>query len=417
MAFMLSSMPRNHLFAGFVMLCLFSGNRLSPAMEDLAVNPAPVDTSSIAQPNDGSENRKPFIITATLREGYDDNIFTAKTNKVSSFTTDIEPSILFDFPMDSSDFSLRFSAGLTFYYNRNGGSADKTAEMVLRYNHSFSDRFNIDVRDRVGYYSEPSVLTGGGSLYRDGGYVNNLATVDFTAQWTPLFGTVTTYSNSLYDYQNSAIAAGQSSDENIGSEDFRFAILPKINLVFGGIIDNITYDTAHRGYTNFTADTGIDWQALPSLSIGGRVGATFADPEGTDSSVSPYGAATVNWRLGARSTLDFNYEHDVVPTDFLTAAGQEADRFTLRFSYDITPSLTVHAQGIVTHGVYNQDLIQGNAVPNFSEEDYGLDTGFSYHFNSHFDFDAGYTFSAISSQEGFRDYTRNQFYVGVRGTY
>ena len=384
-------------------------------MDETAV--VPISPTTITQASDGSDNKRPFIITATLRQGYDDNIFTNKNNKVGSMTTDIAPSILFDFPMDQTDLSIRISGGLTYYYERSGDSLDKMAEMVLRYNHSFSERFNLDLRDRIGYYSQPDVLNGGGTPFRAGGYINNVATADFTAQWTPLFSTVTTYSNSFYDYQNDAIAAGQNSDENIGTEDFRFAVLPKVNLVFGGIIDNISYDTAQRGYTSYTGNVGIDWQALPSLSIGGRVGATVTMPDHLDSSVSPYGSVGVDWRLGARSTLNFNYAHNVVPTDVLAATGQVADRFTLRFSYDVTPSITVHAQGIITHSEYTQSLIQASAAPNFTENVYGIDTGFSYHFNPHFDFEGGYLFSDISSQESFRDYTRNQVYLGVRGTY
>src|SRR5271168_4300035 len=141
-AFMPCSMSRHYLVAVFVTLCLLLGSRLSPAVEiqDVEGNPipesvessttsepAPSSSSSITPPADASETKKPFIITATLREGYDDNIFTSKDNKVSSLTTDVEPSILFDFPMDQSDLSIRFSGGLTYFYNRAGGSPDKTA--------------------------------------------------------------------------------------------------------------------------------------------------------------------------------------------------------------------------------------------------------------------------------------------------
>ena len=55
--------------------------------------------------------------------------------------------------------------------------------------------------------------------------------------------------------------------ENTGSGTLGFAILPKINLTFGGIIDDISYSQIDRGYTSFTGTTGINWQALPSLSL------------------------------------------------------------------------------------------------------------------------------------------------------
>ena len=52
-----------------------------------------------------------------------------------------------------------------------------------------------------------------------------------------------------------------------------------------------------------------------------------------------------------------------------------------------------------------------------SENDYALDLGFAYTCDKYVDLEAGYTFSGVSSDLNFRNYTRNVFYVGVRGTY
>ena len=407
-------MPRHSLFLGFVTLCLFIGNSISWAGSDVITTVTP---SYATVASDGSDNKKPFIITAALREEYDDNIFTSASHKVGSFKTDLLPSIIFDFPMDQSDFSVRIDGGLVYFNNRPGDSFDKTVDLVMRYTHSFSERFSLDLRDQVGYFTEPSLLSGAGTPYRNGGYISNTATAEFNAQWTPLVGTLTTFSSNLFDYQNSSIALIENSLESVGTHDFRFAILPKVNLVFGGIIDNISYADVRRGYTNYTGDGGIDWQALPSLSIGGRAGATFANPDHVRSSVAPYGSFLVDWRLGARSTLNFSYAHNVVPTDFSNASGQEADRFTVRFNYDITPSLTSYLSGIYTHSSYNQNFIRAGTGSNFNEDDTGLGLGLAYHFNPHLDFEAGYNFSDISSGNTARNYTRNQTYVGVRGTY
>ena len=257
-----------------------------------------------------------------------------------------------------------------------------------------------------------------GTPYRSGAYYSNQVNLGFNAQWTPLIGTSTTYANTILRYETGSIALGQDNDENTGSQSILFAILPKVNLVFGAIIDDISYDKISRGYTSYTGNTGLDWQVLPTLSVGARLGGTYTTASQIGSSSSPYAAATLAWKLGARSSLNFNYTHSVVPTDVVSAEGQIADRFDTTFSYDITPKLNAHLDGILTHGEYTQYLAAPGATnPNFSEDDTGLDTGLVYHLNTLVDLSLGYEFDGVFSQQNARDYTRDQIYVGIRGTY
>jgi putative beta-barrel porin BBP2 len=388
--------------------------------------PPPITPSSGATPPTGGVSNmdtstvpKFYTITASLREEYDDNIFTTKDNRVGSFVTEFSPSVLVNFPMQDSDFSARYTFGLDYYEHRPGGkNVQYTHEALVRYTHNFSDRFNLDVRDQFGYYDQPDLLNAVGTPFVDGSYFLNTASVLFNGQWTPLFGTSTSYSNIYLDYENSTVGDFQNSDENTVAQDFRFAFAPKFNFIFGGIYDNIDYFNFDRGYTNYTGDIGLDWQALPSLALGIRGGASYTVPgQGLADSVSPYAAFTLQWQLGARSSLDFSYTHNVMPTDVVNAVAQEADRFSLRFNYDITKRITVHIEGIETHSHYSSELLASNTTPAFSEDDFGLDLGGQYRITDNFAVEAGYLLSDVSSQEAPRDYVRNQVYIGVRGTY
>ena len=387
--------------------------------------PPPVPSSGVTPPTGGVSNMdtstvpKFYTITASLREEYDDNIFTTKDNRVGSFVTEFSPSVLVNFPMQDSDFSARYTFGLDYYEHRPGGdNIQYTHEALVRYTHNFSDRFTLDVRDQFGYYDQPDLLAAVGTPFVDGSYFLNTGTILFNGQWTPLFGTSTSYSNIYIDYENSTIGTFQNSDENTVAQDFRFAFAPKFNFIFGGIYDNIDYFDFDRGYTNYTGDIGLDWQALPSLALGIRGGATYTVPgQGLADLVSPYASFTLQWQLGARSSLDFSYTHNVVPTDVVNAVAQEADRFSLRFSYDITKQITVHVEGIETHSRYSSDLLAANTTPAFSEDDFGLDLGGQYRITDNFAVEAGYLLSDVSSEEAPRDYVRNQVYIGVRGTY
>ena len=364
---------------------------------------------------DTANANKFYTITASLRGEYDDNIYTTRHNKTGSFVMEFSPSILVNFNSENSTFSARYTFGLDYYANRSGQPIDQSHELLLRYTHQFTDRFSLDVRDQFGYFTNPDLLNGVGTPFRNGGYFINTATADFEAQWTPVFGTSTNYSNVAILYQDSEIGDLQNFDENTVTHDFRFAILPKFNFTVGGIFDDTDYFTINRGYTNYTADVGLDWQALPNLSAGVRVGGTLTTSDTVSDSVSPYASATVEWRLGKRSDFNFSYLHNVVPTDVFNAVGQEADRFTLRFNYDLTTRLTAHVEATYTHSDYTSSLLQSGS--SFTEEDLGVDTGLDYHLTDNFSFEAGYLLSDISSQEDFRDYTRNQVYLGVRGTY
>ena len=360
---------------------------------------------------------RPFVISATLREAYDDNIFTANTNKVGSFETIISPSILFDLPMQDSSLSLRYTFGATYYQSRPGSQFDLSHDFVARVTHNFSERFSMDASEDFRYSTEPSLFDNTGTLYRNGAYLTNTINADFTAQWTPIFSTLSTFSNTIVKYESSSVGTEQNSMENTGSQNFSFAILPKINLVFGGIIDNISYDDINRGYTSYTGNTGIDWQALPSLTLGVRVGGSYTETDSAGSSTSPYASANMAWQIGSRSSFNFAYTHSTVPTDVTQANGQTADRFALGFRYDITSSISTHVNATYTYGVYPGSYITAGTISGFNESDYALDLGADYHCNKYMDLEAGYTLSGVSSNLDFRNYTRNVFYIGVRGTY
>jgi hypothetical protein len=336
--------------------------------------------------------------------------------------------------MQDSDFSARYTFDLTYYTvgpdntsgnganSSNGSSVQYTHEFVAQYTHAFSDRFNLSLAEQFRYYTEPSILESTGTNYQNGPYVANTLNGTFTAQWTPLFGTTTTYANTIVKYDDAAVATDQNSIENTGSQYFGFSILPKISVGFGGIGDNITYDGDARGYTSYTGFIGGGWQALPSLSLSGRGGGSYTETVGGQTSITPYAAFSINWGLGARSSLSFDYAHEVTPTDQVGANGQTSDRFSANFSYDITSSLSAHLQGIFTNAVISQSLTNPGTGSSSNQYDYEVDTGLIYHYNSNLDFDCGVTLSGVSSENNsldndVNDYTRDEAYVGVRGTY
>jgi hypothetical protein len=400
----------------------------TPAMMALPVNPTPTD---------GNSSRRWWNISVSLREIYDDNANTTSANKQASLETEFTPSVLVDFPVADGELTARYTFGFTYYNDlnnvnnsgTNGGgavsnqSADYTNELNAQYSHSFSSRFNLSVADDFRFFTDPNILQSTGTNYQNGPYIANILNGSLSAQWTPLIGTTTGYSNSIVAYEDSQVGNAQNSVENTGSQSIGFAILPKINLSFGGIADDTSYETADRGYTSYTGFTGVSWAALPSVSVSGRAGGTYtetvqsAQNQGSSGSFSPYAAFSVGWTLGARSSLAFDYAHEITPTDQALANGQSSDRVSANFNYAINPDISTFLAGIYTLADVSSSLLASSSIEAYTQTSYEVDTGFSYHYNNYLNFDAGVQISGVSSGPADSDYTRDRISVGVRGTY
>jgi len=380
-------------------------------------------------PGDASTTRKFYTLTASLREIYDSNDNTSNIHPQASLETELSPSILVDFPSEGNDFTARYTLDLTYYNPEqtdsatvdNGGKTsneiDVTHEFVAQYAHTFSDRFSINLAEDFRYFIEPSIDQSTGSNYQQGAYVANVLNGTLTAQWTPLIGTTTSYSNTIVRYDEADVADFQDNIENTGTQSVSYAVLPKISASLGGTVDNITYKTSLRGYTTYTGFVGGSWQVLPSLSVTGQGGATYIVPVSGSDSTAPYAALTLNWNLGARSSLSFNYAHEITPSDQVGANGQTSDRFSSNFRYDINTRLSSHLQGTFTYATVSQDLLVAQGSSSYQEDQYYLDTGLTYHYNSYLDLDSGVTISGVASDISNNSYSRDEVYLGVRGTY
>jgi hypothetical protein len=460
-------MSSQRLNGGLITLCLILSCRSVIAFDAASSNPTrpnpafgaspdlPSGAPSSANPpammalpanlgsgGDTSTTTKFYTLTASLREIYDDNVNTSHTDPISTFETQLSPSVLVNFPMDSSQFSARYTFDITYYNNYSGGnqsnnnsknngsggSFDYTHEFVANYSHDFSDRFHLSLGEQFRYYTEPSVFESTGTFYRSGAYLANSFSGSLGAQWTPVFGTTTTFANNIVKYQDPIEAFNQDNVEYTASQTFSLAVLPKLNASIGGIFDDINYDGVLRGYTSYTGFLGGQWSALPSLNFIVRGGATYTETLQDTSSLSPYAAVSAAWTLGQRSGLTFDYAHEVTPSDQVGTNGQTSDRVSGNFHYDITSSVSTHLQLIYTKADYSSLLTKSSTLSSsYGEDDYAVDTGVAYHYNSRFDFDLDLSFSGVvsdsnsnsnsNSATNSNEYDREQVSVGVRGTY
>lgn len=365
------------------------------------------------------QQKKPYSVSVGLRQGYDDNIYTAPSDEKSSWTTGIQPSFLINYPMDQTLFSGRYTFDSLYYWDRPGDGWDLSHELVGRINHSVSERLNFDLRERFRYAQNPEIMDSASTLQRNGNYINNTASLQGSYQWTPKFGTVTTYTNDLYDYEDYTTKQTNNNMSQTVNQDLRFLIDPTVTIVTGGIFQDVSYEYANRNFQIYTGNVGADWSVSPQVTVTGRVGGQYFDPgDGGSGSTSPYGSLGLNWVLGARSSANVNYTHSISETDIGTSYAQETDTINTSFKYQWTPRFATTLQGIYTFGSYSSDLSLPGQASSFEENVASVSLGATFKLNEWLDLDSNYTFTNVADTDNRgREYTRNQINFGIRGTY
>ncbi len=397
-------------------------------MMALPVEPGSISPGGNGPGMDAANTHKFYTFSVGLRETYDDNVGTNNANKQSALETSISPGVVVDFPMGNTE----FTAGYTFtgtYYTQTAGTGKNlqySNQFSAQLKHDFSERFTLNISDYLVDSPDPNIYGTTGTPYRDGQNLSNAFTGGLSAQWTPLLGTQTTYSNTIVRYLNNPDeAADQDNEQNTVSHTFSFTVIPTVSANFGGIFDTINYDQNPRGYDSYTGFIGGSWEALPNVSLSLRVGGSYTltnqiQLDGTTTSqsqLSPYVDLSGSWQIGERSSLTADYSHETTPSDYFGSNAQESDRVSANFNYLVNPMVSTHLQISYTYSdITGADLYLAGSN-SYTETVYEADLGANYNFIKYFSVSLDIIESGVSSQIESRTYSRDEVAVGVRGTY
>ncbi|MDZ4789418.1 MAG: outer membrane beta-barrel protein [Blastochloris sp.] len=362
---------------------------------------------------------KPYTISVNLREEYDDNINASSVNEESSFKTIISPEFIFKYPMDQTMFSFSYLFDATYYNDRQGDEWDMGHTFVGRVNHKFTERFEIDLRNRFKYSAEPELGNGVAVNRRLGnGYSNDL-NLDATYAWTERFSTVTGYNNTIASYEDPIISLGNDYVKHGVTQDFRLSVLPTTTAVVAYAYDTFDYEKSPRDFDTHTLTVGADHYLLREWLISGRVGAQYLMNENPilDDNLGPYANIKSVWNFLPRSSFTAGYSFRTQVTDAAVFGNQQTHTFDLGVSHAWTArfSTSLSAQYALASFDQNQSLIPVNQ--SFYENTFSAQLRASYAWTDWLSTDAGYIRSMSDSNVFGREFERNQVYIGIRGTY
>lgn len=417
---------------GYVVLACGLGSMTS-ARGDSTSSSAAVSSSSSAGRSMGSGTEiragtegtgKPYTITVTLRQEYDDNINTSPNNEQGSFKTIVSPGIVFNYPMDNTLVSFSYNFGMTYYWDRPGNDFDFSHLASARLNHKFSERFQLDVRDQFRFAQEAEGRSGSAIQRFLGDGFSNTFVADGTAQWTERFSTITGYGNEIDRYDNSTVGLVNDQITHKVRQDFQLSVLPTTTLVGAYNYETTDYTDGNilttRDFDRHRVTAGADHYILQNWLLSGRAGAEFVmyEDNGLDDRANPYVDLSTAWTYLPGSSVKGSYNFGTNLTDDAFAGSSLGHTFQLEIKHAITPKLTAGAD--LRYMIQTLDRSTSLGAANNNEIDENtLNAGLSlnYAINDYLSATAGYTFSMVDTDDALREYWRNQVYIGLTAKY
>jgi len=366
---------------------------------------------------------KPFIISASVRQGYDDNIYTSPNNEQASMFTTISPDFWLKYPMEDTTIEARYIFDAKYYYDRPDSSDwDLDHNFNMHITHDFNSRLNLDIRDQFVYSQSPQAGTNNQIIrYLGDGYINN-ASAALTYAWTTQFSTVTTYNNTFNNYNDSNVNFDNNYFRNGVSQDLRYAFLDTTTGVFNFTYDNYDYSYQHlKTYDSYIMTVGADHYIMPTWLISGRFGAQLVDYENSNisESVNPYVSLKSVWYYLPKSSFEASYTYQTGITDNGNYATSEGHQINLGITHYWTPKFNTSAGILLLFNNFDssQALFGMTIKDNMHETTIQPYFRAGYDITNWFSVEAGYQYTTVSSGDPTRPYWDNQFYIGVRGSY
>jgi hypothetical protein len=373
----------------------------------------------------GVAPNKLWNVSATLRGFYDDNVNTAPdgADKNESFGIEVAPGVGLNLRNDATTVGLGYRYSGKYYESISTWDHTHTARLSL--DHSFNERYRLGLSDSFVVGQEPDLRPDGMGLDQfqrlSGNNIRNYASIFFSAQLTPLFGTEVGYNNSFFEYDNEGISTVLDRVEHTVYVEGQFQVRPNTQLLGGyqyGMTDytaeDLFYDSDDRNTRSHYFYGGVTHQFRPDFSGSVRAGIQYVDYYNTDADgeISPYVQAVLNYMYATESNLRVGVTHRRSPIYVADALDADTTVLFATVRHRITPSLFAGATGTFQNSIYNGGPSDGD-----SDQLLQLGLNLEYLFTANLSAEVGYNFDHLTSDSINSDFDRNRVYIGLTARY
>lgn len=408
------------------------------------------------QQSAGDTAPKPFTATVALREGYDSNPLTqsyqtGQSINSSSYTS-VQPSLGYNYLGLQADLALRYDFSATYYPNINLTSDFLYAQTLIgRYTYQFNPRTSITLADSFLYTEQPLVsqfVVQGIAPTFNTSTINNLATAQGDYRVTDRLAMVTRWNNTIV-----AQGGSQSSGNYMNNgafQQFRLDFTPETVGTFSMEYQIYDYDndSVFRDNQQATFSLGADHVFLPTLFFSGRAGIQLNDNfglAGNTNIISPYGVGSGQidiqsypffslsgtWSYEQRSFASAGFSMQVQQSNLSNVSETMAYTLNLSWDHSFTEKFSVIQNFFMNLATIDPTLSQEEIVglyPGSTYQGNGRQTTityqckFAYEIYRYLSAELGWGYTSYGSYFNLNSsnggsYTRNQVYLGLRGTY
>jgi hypothetical protein len=364
-----------------------------------SVEPAPI--------GEGIFTNLPFKLSISADAGYDDNVFTTHSDRISSGYNDLSLDIGSHIGNQRSRLDGDVALGFEYFWDVPGRSLEPNIALNLNSSHQFTPRLMLRLTSNLAYQAQPNFGITGLATQNVGNYFFSSSQSSLGYELTRRLSTVTKYNLSTYFYENSIQAAQQNRLEHLLGQELRYMIFPTVTLVGEYRFGYISYETANTdSYSHFIL-AGADATLSPRLSITLRPGVELRhnlQPGGTEITY-PYGESTLIYEYKPSSFVQWYNRFGLEQTGLGT--GQYAEVYRTGLSVNHTFGRKMKA-GAAIYYSYNQ-YRQPFSPP---ENDFDANATVSYQIHRSLSVQAGYTFTEVFSEVVLRSYSRNRIFLG-----
>jgi len=430
---------------------------------------SPGKLSAQIQGSAGQEGTKPFTATVALREGYDSNPLTqsyqSTTNVVSSTYSSVQPSLGYNYTGLQADLALRYDFVGTYFPSVNQSYDIQYSQAFIgRYTYAFDPRTSLTVSDNFIYSEQPVptlVTSGLAPVTNTQGFINNLGTIQADYRVTDRLAMVTRWNNSILNSDGAATynnageiqsgSAGTSNYMNNGAfQQFRLDFSPETvgTFTFDYQIYDYQNDQSYRDNQQVSLSLGADQTFTPTITLSGRAGIQLNDNFGLSDSPStissgglgsgeleigafPFASISSTWNYEQRSFVSGGLSVAVQQSNLATSSNSEAYTINANWDHYFTDKFSVIQSMFLNLAVFTPQLNQEqsdnlNGVGTYQgsgqQTTLTYQCKFAYEIFPYLSAELGWSYTNYGSYFDVNNsnggsYTRNQVYLGVRGTY
>jgi Putative beta-barrel porin 2 len=372
----------------------------------------------------GKFSALPFHLSATLREGFDDNVNTATAGgEQSSWFTNAGADLTYAFGSPRLQLSLSTGGAFT-YYNERVGVQNYDIDLHARFklNLQVTPRLALALDLHAAYLTEPDFSFGIGFTRRSGNYFYSDNTGTLTYLWAPRFSTATSYTVVAINYNDVSIGTFEDQIQNTFANEFRFLLTPTTTVVADYRFQMVSFAHTPRDSTTHFFLGGIDHTFSPRFNISLRGGEEFRSYQADGDKSGPYFEGTLNYAVGKRTTVSWTNSYGIEDSAVTANAIRNTFRSGLQVSQQVTPKITAtlnfnyeHDENLaVTEQFFGQTF---TVSPAFMENDFSLAFNLRYAITPHLGIDLGYDRTQVISGIPLREYLRNRYSGGLNFTF